>query len=204
MAEKGRSSKAAVVVSIGAAVTAALALLQKRVKAAPLEPSQIVGLDEATMNLLIAIAQAGALIDSNTLGALGKLQEIIDKIGVPGIPGIPEIPSIPGVLTVQGWPPNAEGARTFAVLCVAVATAYEVPDMVIPDGMSLAIKASPLNLVDSLIFLARTPAECTNPNSAWPLVPNESITYQVTNANAFYVSTNTAGSIVLFSGEQRG
>jgi len=186
MAEKDKSSKAAVVVSIGAAVAATLALLQQRVKA---EPSQIVGLDEATMNLLIAIAQASGNIDSTTLDALGKLQEIIDKIVAGGVG--------------QGWPPNAEGARTFAVLCLAVATPYPVPDMEIPGGMSLAIKASPLNVPLSLLFVARTPAECTNPNSAWPLIPNESITYQVKNANAFFISTNIAGSIAIFSAEQR-
>jgi len=185
MAEKDKPSKAAIVVSVGAAIAAAFALMRDRALAAP---AQIVGLDEATMNLLIAIAQASDNIDSNTLEALGKLQDLINKIGV-------------GV--GQGWPPNAEGARTFAVLCPAVAIPYQVPDMEIPDGMALAMKASPLNLVNSLIFVARTPAECTNPNSAWPLVPNEAITYGVQNANAFFVSTNMAGSIAIFSAEQR-
>ncbi|GAJ25123.1 unnamed protein product, partial [marine sediment metagenome] len=89
------------------------------------------------------------------------------------------------------------------VLCPAVATAYQVPDMEIPDGMSLAIKSSPVNALGSLIFVARTPAECTNPNSAWPLIQNESITYQVKNAGAFFVSTNIAGSITIFTAEQR-
>jgi len=181
MAEKDKSSKAAVVVSIGAAVAATLALLQQRVKA---EPSQIVGLDEATMNLLIAIAQASGNIDTD-------LDLVIDAINSLALEG------------GQGWPPNAEGARTFAVLCPAVATSYPVPDMEIPSGMSLAIKASPLNVPLSLLFVARTPAECTNPNSAWPLIPNESITYQVKNANAFFISTNIAGSIAIFSAEQR-
>ena len=194
MAEKDKASKAAVVVSIGAAVTAAFALLQKRVKAAPLEPSQIVGLDEATMNLLIAIAQASGNIDSNTFDALAKLQEIIDKIGA-GVPGVP---------VGQGWPPNAEGTHSFAIACVAAFTPYQASDMEIPDGMALAIKAWPLNGVGSLIFVARTPAESTNPNSAWPLIPNEAITYLVKNANAFYISTNIAGSIAVFTAEQKG
>ena len=194
MAEKDKASQAAVVVSVGAAIAAAFALLQKRARAAPLEPSQVVSLDEATMNLLIAIAQASGDIDSNTEDALAKLQEIIDKIGV-GAPGVPG---------VQGWPPNAEGTRSFAILCAAAATPYQASDMEIPDGMSLAIKAWPLNAAASLIFVARTPAECTNPNSAWPLIPNEAITYLVKNAKAFYVSTNIAGSIAIFTAEQRG
>jgi hypothetical protein len=188
MAKNDSASKAAMVVSIGAAIAAAYALTQKRAQAA--EPSQIVSLDEATMNLLIAIAQASGDIDSTTLDALDKLQEILDKIGA-GAPG------------GQGWPPNAEGIRSFAVLCPAAATAYPVPDMEIPDGMALAIKNSPLNAAAALIFVARTPAECTNPNSSWPLVWNEAITYLVKNANAFYVSTNIAGSLAVFTAEQR-
>ena len=187
MAEKEKTSQAAVVISVAAAIAAAWALLQERAQAAPSE-GQIFGLDDATMNLLIAIAQASGNIDSNTLEALNKLQQIIDKIGTGGL---------------GGWPPSAKGTRTFTVLCPAVATAYPVPDMEIPDGMALAIKSSPLNAIASLIFVARTPAECTNPNSAWPLALNEAITYQVKNANAFFVSTNVAGSIAIFTAEQR-
>ena len=190
MAERNKTSDAAMFVSISAAIAAACALLQKRVEAAP--PGQIVSLDEATMNLLIAIAQASGNIDSNTLNALAKLQEIIDKIGVGGDGG--------GV--IQGWPPNATGIRTLAVQCPLAATAYQVPDMEVPDGMALAIKSSPVNAAASLIYVARTPAECTNPNSSWPLVPNEAITYFVKNTNTFYVSTNIAGSIAIFTAEQ--
>ncbi len=192
MAEKDRASKAAMAVSVSTAIAVAFALLAKRAQAAPIEPGQVVSLDEATMNLLIAIAQASGDIDSNTEDALTKLQEIIDKIGAPGAPG------------GQGWPPNASGTRTFAVACPAAAIAYPVPDMEIPDGMALLIKNSPLNAAAALIFVARTPAECTNPNSAWPLVWNEAIPYFVKNANAFYVSTTIPGSIAVFTAEQRG
>lgn len=187
MAGKDNTSRAAMVVSVGAAIASALALTQKRAYAAPGQ-GQIVGLDEATMNLLIAIAQAGSDIDSNTLEALEKLQAILDKNSAGG----------------QGWPPNAEGTRTVAVLCAVAGTPYQGPDMEIPDGMSLAIKSSPANALGSFVFVARTPAECTNPNSAWPLVQNESIPYFVKNAKSFYVSSNVAGSIALFTAEQRG
>ncbi len=186
MADKDKTSQTAVTISVGAAVVAAIALLQKRAQAAA--PGQVFNLDEETMKLLIAIAQASGNIDTNTLAALAKLQDIIDKIGVGG---------------GQGWPPNTNGTRTFAVLCPAAATPYPVPDMEIPDGMALLIKNSPANAVAALIFVAKTPAECTNPNSSWPLVWNESIPYLVKNANAFYVSTNIAGSIVVFTAEQR-
>jgi len=188
MAGGSKTSDTAIVVSVGAAIAAAWALLQKRAQAVPPGQivSQIVSLDEATMNLLIAIAQASGNIDSNTLNALAKLQEIIGKIGVGG----------------RGWPPNTEGTRSFAVACYLAATPYQAPEMAIPDGMSLAIKSSPANAAAALIYVARTPAECTNPNSAWPLVRNEAIAYKVKNANAFYISSDTAGSIAIFTAEQ--
>jgi hypothetical protein len=186
MAEKEKTSKAPIIISVGAAITAAFALLQGRAAAAP---GQIVSLDDAVMNLLIAIAQSSDHIDTNTLEALDKLQEIIDAMGTGG---------------GQGWPPNTEGTRSFAVLCPAIATPYQAPDMEIPDGMALVIKNSPLNAAATLVFVARTPAECTNPNSAWPLVWNEPITYFVKNSNALYVSVTVPGSIAVFTAEQRG
>ena len=187
MAEKDKASQAAVAISVGAAIAAAWALLGKRALAAPLEGG-IVSLDEATMQLIIAIAQASGNIDSNILQALVKLQAIIDK---------------PGAGAGQGWPTNAQGTRTFAVACVLANQAYPVPDMTVPDGMALLIKSSPLNALGSFVRVAKTPAECTNPNSSWPLILNESISYFVKNADAFHISSNVAGSIALFSAEQR-
>ena len=189
MPERDKASQAAVAVSVGAAITAAIALLNNRAQASPTD-SQIFSLDEATINLLVAIAQASSNIDSNTLAALTKLQGIIDTI-VTGAPG------------GQGWPPNAAGVRILTVLCAVVATPYPVSYMEIPDGMALAIKSSPFNAIGSIIFVAKSPAECLNPNSAWPLALNESITYFVKNANSLNVSTNVAGSIAVFTAEQR-
>ncbi|KKL08912.1 hypothetical protein LCGC14_2571120 [marine sediment metagenome] len=184
-ATAGKSGKAGVVLGGAALVTAAIALAQKRAQAAP--GDGLLKLDEQTMALLIAMAQTTADIEqlvSQILGGLG------------GDDG-------PISLQVKGWPPNAEGVRTFVVVCAVVNRAYEASDMVIPDGMSLVIKASPNNAVGSLIYVAKSPAESINPNSSWPLVQNESISYQVKNANAFHVSTNVANSVAVFTAEQR-
>ena len=180
MAERDKTSKAAIVVSVGAAIAAAFAL-GKKVQAAP--PGAPIQLPQELWNLIIAIASSVDSVDTD-------LDEVISAIKSLALAG------------GRGWPPNADGTRSFSILCVAAATPYEANDMEIPDGMSLAIKASPLNAVGALIFVARTPAECTNPNSAWPLIPNEAITYQVKNAKAFYVSTNVPGSIAIFTAEQ--
>jgi len=69
--------------------------------------------------------------------------------------------------------------------------------------MLLVIKAWPFNAVGSVIFVATTAAECTNPNSSYPLIPNEPIAYAVENASVFFVSSNIAGSIAIFSAEKR-
>lgn len=103
-----------------------------------------------------------------------------------------------------GFPPNASSVRTFAIQCVAANTPYRANDMLIPEGMALLIKASPANGVAAVVYVARSPAECLNINSSWPLVPNESIPYFVKNSNVFYVSSNVAGSVVIFTAEQRG
>lgn len=173
--------------STAAAIAAVLAWLAaaKRAKAAPPgEIPEIPGIPEELVRLIIAIAASIDAIDQNTLAIIDAIKGLTLEGGL-------------------GWPPNAEGTRSFAILCPAVGTPYQASDMIIPDGMALLIKASPLNAVGSLIFVAKTPAECTNPNSAWPLIPNESIPYFVKNANAFYVSTNIAGSIAIFTAEQR-
>jgi len=176
-----QSSKVAAGMSTAAAIMAALAWLKSgKAEAAP--PGAI---PEELMNLVIAIANSAQKVDENTLATIAAIQALMLEGGL-------------------GWPPNAEGTRSFAVLCPAVATPYQAPDMEIPDGMSLVIKNSPLNAVAALIFVARTPAECTNPNSAWPLVWNEAIIYYVKNTSAFYVSTTIPGSIAVFTAEQRG
>lgn len=184
MSNGDKASRTAAVMSTAAAIAAGLAWLRSG-KAAQAAPGEL-QIPEELMQLVMAIATDVDHIDKTTL------QNILDAIA-----------GIRLNILVQGWPPNTEGSRAFAVLCVAAATPYRASDLVIPDGMSLAIKSSPLNAVGSLIFVAKTPAECTNPNSAWPLIPNESITYQVKNANAYHVSTNIAGSIAIFTAEQR-
>jgi len=180
MSKDDQSSKVAAGMSTAAAIMAALAWLKSgKAEAAP--PGTI---PEELMQLVIAIADSAQKVDENTLATVAAIQALMLEGGL-------------------GWPPNAKGTRSFSILCVAAATPYQASDMEIPDGMALAIKASPLNAVGSLIFVARTPAECTNPNSAWPLVFNEAITYYVKNANVIYVSTNIAGSIAIFTAEQR-
>ena len=175
--QSSSASKLAAGMSTTAAIMAALAYL----KSGKAEAAE--GIPTELMELVIAIASSADNVDENTLAIIAAIANL--KVG-----GI-------------GWPANTDGTRTFSIQCAAVATPYQVSDMEIPDGMALAIKSSPANALASVILVARTPAECLNPNSSWPLILNESMTYKVKNANAFYVSANVPGSIAIFSAEQR-
>lgn len=184
MSNEDKASKTAIVVSTGAAIAAGLAWLRsgKKVQAAPGENGA--PFPDELMQLIIAIASDVQRMD---------LQNILDAIN-----------GISLNLQVQGWPPNVIGSRTVAVVCAQPSTSYNLSDMEIPDGMSLVIKAAPGNAIGSLIYVARTPAESTNPFSSWPLIPNEAISYLVKNAESYYVSTNVAGSVAIYTAEQRG
>jgi len=175
---RDNDAKAAAGFSAVAAIAAALALA-KKVQAAP--GGELV-IPKEFWDLIIAIAASAGTIDNS-------IQQVITKLSTLGI-------------NVQGWPPNVRHTRSFTIVCAVAVQAYQASPMTIPSGMSVVIKASPLNAVGSLIYVATTAAESTNPNSSWPLVPNESVGYALQNAEEVYVSSNIAGSIAIFSAEQ--
>lgn len=104
---------------------------------------------------------------------------------------------------VQGWPRNAKYIHSVTLVCAAINTPYQAPPMVIPDGMHLLIKGHPLNAVGSVVQVATSRAECLNPGSSWPLILNEPVALAIENAQAIFVSTNVAGSQVIFLAEER-
>ena len=106
-------------------------------------------------------------------------------------------------INVQGWPRNTRYIRSFTMVCAAANTAYPGPAMVIPSGMQLLVKAHPFNAAASLIQVATSAAECLNVNSAYPLVLNEPVAFAIENAQDIFVSTNIAGSQVIFVTEER-
>lgn len=188
MAERDKSSKAAIAIGATAAVAAAIALLSKRAQAAS---TGVVSLDEATMNLLIAIAQSIQGLPEDSIEALTKLEEIKTAIGnlVMGGGG--------------GIVPNADYTLSMGILLPVAFQAYQLPVIPIPDDMSLAIKSWPFNAAGSLVLVASSATTAINITSAWPLIRNESITYKIKNAHALFVSTTIGGSIVMISAEQR-
>lgn len=176
-----RSVKAAIGISTAAIITAAIAATRKPVAAS--QGGQLT-LPPEFVRLIAAILATSDSIDDNLLKAIEEIAKI--------------------AINVQGFPPNALGIRTFAKLCAVANQAYQSDDMVIPEGMDLIIKSYPTNPVGSLVRVASSQSDATNPNSSWPLVPNEGVAYQVKNANEIYVSASVAGCLVIFSAERKG
>jgi len=179
MGEKN-AGKAGVVLGGAALVTAAIALAKQRVA---LAAEGVITLDEATMNLLIAMAQTSA-----------DLEQLVERI----------IGSLEGgevALTVQGYPPNTETITATRVLIAAVNTAYQLPDIVVPDDMNLQLKGWPTNA--GIIYVGYSRATCININQVWPLLANEAIGYRVKNANAIFISGTVPGDWLAITVEQR-
>jgi len=176
MAQQNRDSKAAVGLSAAATIAAVAAWLNSRKQVAAGE------IPDEVIQLIMAIAASSNNIE-------GGIQQLITELSNLGI-------------NVQGWPPNVRRIRTFTIVCAVAGQPYRGSPMAIPSGRSLVVKANALNAVGSLIYVATAAAECTNPNSSYPLVPNEPIGYAVQNAEDVYVCSNVAGSTAIFSAEQ--
>lgn len=96
--------------------------------------------------------------------------------------------------------PNADGIQTANVPIVAANKAYQLPRMVIPDGMKLLIKSLPGN--GGYIYVAGNEPESTDPTKAWPLQPGEFIAFAVKTADSVYVSGTVAGDNVVLCAER--
>jgi hypothetical protein len=179
MGEKN-AGKAGVVLGGAALVTAAIALIKERTAFAA---EGVVTLDEATMDLLIAMAQTGA-----------DVEELVARI----------IGSIEGgetTIQVQGYPPNAESIATTRVLIGAIDTAYGLPDIVVPDDMNLQLKGWPTNA--GIIYVGYSRATVIDLNQVWPLLANEAIGYRVKNAKGIFISGTVPGDWLALTVEQR-
>jgi len=181
------TAKAGVAIGTAAAIAAAIALI--KTQPAHAAPDQIIGLDDATMNLLCAIAQGVSNLEEGQLSKadIQKLADAIQTMTVSGVIGVV---------------PNTESIIAGRVQIAALNTAYGFPDIAVPDGMSVAIKGWPTNA--GLIYVGSTAATCTNINQIWPLLPNEIVWFKVKNTKKLHISGNAVGDWAVFTVEQRG
>jgi hypothetical protein len=100
---------------------------------------------------------------------------------------------------MQGWPANA---NSVAGLRVAVpVTGVRLPDMAVPSGMSILLKAWSLN--PGWLQVGGSTAEATNVNQSFTLLPNETVGYQIENANQIYIAATAAGCFVVLTVEKK-
>ena len=170
MAEGNAKSagKAGIVVGSAALIASAIALAKAR--GAKAATGSEINLDEATMNLLMAMAQSSADMEQLLAQALG---------GEPGQPGQLN-------LQVAGYPPNTESMTATRVQIAVLGRHYQLSDIAVPDGFILQIKGWPANL--GTVYVGNAQGTVTNINQVWPLLPNEAIGYGVKNARELYVA----------------
>lgn len=180
MAENNGAIKLAAIGTSATAIAAiAIALSQKDAKAGT-QPGQI---PPEVMQYLAAIS-----------GATG--QTVVELIAI-----LEALKNGEG--TFQGYPVNADVIRSITVVCVAAGTPYQCPELIAPTGFMFMAKSWPTNGVGSLIYVGSTAAECSNPNSSWPLIPNEVYIANIKNSKDLWFSTTIPGSRVVVSIEQR-
>lgn len=91
-----------------------------------------------------------------------------------------------------GWPPNADAITSLRV-AITPATGVQLPSIIIPSGMAIVIKAYALN--PAWLWVGASEAECGQVNQAFPLLPNEIVSYQVEDANQIYIAAMTPGGV---------
>jgi hypothetical protein len=177
---KDNAGKVGAALASVALVASAIALAKEKVALA--EPGGVVTLDQATMELLIAMAQAGA----DTADLVSQILSSIEGQAIN--------------LTVQGYPPNANSIEATRVQIAALNTAYQLPWVVVPEGMALQVKGWPTN--GGTLYMGYSRAACINLNQVWPLLANEAIGYYIQNANQLFVSGNAVGDFAVLTVEQ--
>lgn len=177
-ANTGKAIGAAGLIAAAVAILAARGKVEASSDGTP--PTGPLSLDEATMNLLLAIASSGEC--SNSL--LATLNQAIAGIMPGGLPGIE----------------NPSEITAFRVIPVAANTATRLPGRRIPPGMELVIKAMHTN--GGLIYTAGSQAGATNPNSAYTLVANEAVEYKVSTSHNIWISSTAVGEGVVCTVEQ--
>jgi len=95
-----------------------------------------------------------------------------------------------GSIVVMGYPKNANGFISFVVSIPAVNQPTILPARSVPDGFALVIKAAPTNA--GTVSVGEGAGECTNPNQAYTLLPNESIALFIDDSSLVYVTSSAA------------
>ena len=184
MAVPGNSNAGKVALAGGAValITAAILASRKSVSAqgGGTVPTTVVTLDDNTMDLLIAIANA-------TGQSVTDLQNILTALS--------NSPSN------QGYPQNADTIDNGQVSLSLVGVS--LPSLVIPDNFAIVIKAFVGNPIGSYVLVSGSKAGSSGLSTSYPLSPGETIAYKVKNASSIYVAATIIPAFINFTVEQR-
>lgn len=174
------------ILGVGGLIAAAAAIINARkADAAPSIPNGNGGeiiLDQAASDLLLAIAQSDSNIDANTKTLIELVRQLSASQGVDvGMKN-------PSHIMVVRLSVNATNA------------AYSMPDRPIPYKKNVVIKALPTNL--GVIYVANSAVDATNINSAYPLIANEAVEYEIDNLQRLHYSGSIVGDGLVATVEQ--
>lgn len=157
-------------------------------QAKPVQAAGTVGLDQAAMSALLAIAQESQNLESiASSGQLSTtlLNQIAQILGAPGA----------GV-------GNPNTFKAFELRPSAASSPVQFPPFPVPYNMSVVIKARNGNL--GTVYVAPSEGETQNSSSRFYLLQNETISYKVDNTNRIWLIVDNASDGVAVTLEMRG
>lgn len=179
--ENENAGKAGLIVGGLAGVLAIIAMAKK----ASAAPGSTFSLDEATRQLLIAIAEANVQL-------VADVEAILQKMTTSSGGGL------------SGYPvANAISMRSITLTFNVANKAVILPSIKVPDDMDIVVKADPGNAVGSIVRVAENEANAIDPVNSYPLIPNEFRAVRIQDASKLWVSATVLPAAVIVSAEQR-
>jgi hypothetical protein len=139
-------------------------------------------IDEATKQLLIAIAEANAQL-------VIDVEAILARMATSGAGGL-------------GFPENADSIATTRYTITVINRGMQLTDQEIPTGMAIVIFAPTTNA--GTIYVANSRTNAADLDSAYPLVAGGTVRYYIKNAKQLQVSGNTVGDVAVMTVEING
>lgn len=92
---------------------------------------------------------------------------------------------------------NSTKVRSGILTLTQTQPVQQLPNLTIPDGRVLLILSDPGNPLISIIYVDGVQPSLASVATAWPLVPGQSVGYQVTNANCIWAASPANYPLVL-------
>jgi hypothetical protein len=91
---------------------------------------------------------------------------------------------------------NSTKIRSGTIILTATQPIQQLPGFEIPDGRTILLMSNPGNPLASIIYVDGVQPSLTAITS-WPLIPGQTVGYQVKNANAVWVAATATFPLIL-------